>query len=140
MVRKKKNLKKVLVASMSCALLLGSASSVQAYNAKFSFSNTSGVMSPWSYSSEATKFSKDENPVVKCTKTSGSTSKFEYDVANSNKESRVVTFTKSGKFNTTKFSRHTTVKGYKYRLRVCRHGGAWYSKARTDGYWNIDSY
>ncbi|GFH94040.1 hypothetical protein IMSAGC003_00570 [Lachnospiraceae bacterium] len=111
-----------------------------AYNTKFSFDLTSGMFSPWKYSSEAYKYSADENPVVECTYVEPSDATFTYDIVNSNDESRVVAFSAEGTFATREFERNTTVQNKKYRLRVKRDSGAWNSSANTQGTWNIDSY
>lgn len=111
-----------------------------AYNTKFSFDLTSGMFSPWKYSSEAYKYSVDESPVVKCTYVEPSDAKFTYDVVNSNNESRVVVFSAEGTFETRGFERNTTVQNKKYKLAVKRETGAWSSSANTQGAWNIDSY
>lgn len=98
------------------------------------------MFSPWKYSSEAYKYSADENPVVECTYVEPSDATFTYDIVNSNDESRVVAFSAEGTFATREFERNTTVQNKKYRLRVKRDSGAWNSSANTQGTWNIDSY
>lgn len=111
-----------------------------AYNTKFSFNLTSGLGKAYAYSSYATKYTTDENPVVRCTYTSGSTNKFKYTVRNTDNEDRVVPFEKAGTFGNTAFERNTTQQNYKYRLGVARTAGAWNKSASTQGLWNIDSY
>lgn len=111
-----------------------------AYNTKFAFDLTSGMFSPWKYSSEAYKYSEYENPVVECTYVEPSDAKFTYDVVNSNEESRVRSFSAKGTFETREFDGNVTVKNKKYRLRVKRETGSWGSSANTQGHWNIDSY
>lgn len=81
-------------------ILFATVVSSYAYNTKFGFDLNSGWFSSWAYSSYATKFSVSESPVVKCTYTDGSTSKFKYSVFNSDNEQRVVAFTKSGTLST----------------------------------------
>lgn len=122
------------------AILFGSVLSVSAYNGKFSYNLESGWFSPWAYSSYATKYSVDENPVVQCTYTTGSTDNFEYTVRNSNDQDRVVRFTQSGTFGLRAFERNTTVQNHMYKLGVKRVGGSWNSSASVQGLWNIDSY
>ncbi|MEE3470999.1 MAG: hypothetical protein VZR24_10060 [Butyrivibrio hungatei] len=111
-----------------------------AYNTKFSFNLTSGWNKTYAYSDYATKYTTDENPVVRCTYTSGATSKFKYTVRNSNNEDRVIPIEKAGTFGNTAFERNTTQQNYKYRLGVQRLEGAWNTTASTQGLWNIDSY
>lgn len=135
-----KRLKKFTKLTVMGTILFGSVLSVSAYNGKFSFNLSSGWMSPWAYTSYATKYSKSENPVVQCTYANGSTKNFEYTVRNSNNEDRVVPFTKNGTFGIRAFERNTTVQNYKYKLGVTRHGGSWNSSANTQGLWNVDSY
>lgn len=97
-------------------------------------------MSPWAYTNYVYKVTNNEAPIIKCTNTSGSTNNFEYDMANSNGESRVVAFTQAGTFGYHVWSRFNAVGGYQYAARATRHGGAWNSSATTYGNWSPDSY
>ena len=136
----KATFKKWARVTLVLACVLACTATAYAYNTKFSFDLSSGWLSGWAYSSYATKFSVAENPVVKCTYASGSTTTFQYTVRNSNDEDRVVPFTATGTFGTRAFDRNTTVQNYKYKLGVKRDGGAWNSTATSQGQWNIDSY
>lgn len=73
MVRSKKTITKMIFVFI---ILAGMVMTVHAYNTKFSFDLTSGMLSPWAYSSFVYKYTDDESPVVECTYTNGCTSKF----------------------------------------------------------------
>ncbi|NLK23800.1 MAG: hypothetical protein GX309_07445 [Clostridiales bacterium] len=137
MIRSKKTITKMIFVFI---ILVGMVMTVNAYNTKFSFDLTSGMMSPWAYSSFAYKYTDDESPVVECTYTDGCTNKFKYSVFNSNNEHRVTPLTKTGTFGITQFQRDITQKNYSYKLGATREAGSWYESANTQGQWNIDSY
>lgn len=132
--------RKFIVFSIMSLILIAGVLTANAYNAKFSYSIKSGWWSPWKYSDYGWKYSEDQNPVVNCTYSEGSTSYFEYTVVNSNFENRVRVFGDYCTFNTREFNGNITEQGYRYQLGVKRRGGAWNSEARAQGQWNIDSY
>lgn len=136
----KKVFKKFAKVALVFTFVFACTATAYAYNTKFAFDLTSGSLSPWKYSSEAYKYSVDENPVVECTYVKPSDATFKYDVVNSDDESRVVAFSATGTFSTREFERNTTVQNKQYRLAVKRESGSWNSSATTQGKWNIDSY
>lgn len=133
-------IRKIIIFSVMSLILIVGIATVNAYNTKFSYVLTSGLLSPWVYSDYAWKSSKNENPVFNCTYSEGSTSYFHFDVVNSNHQSRVVPFEGYCTFPTREFERNTTQQGFKYKLGIKRRGGTWDSWAKAHGQWNVDSY
>lgn len=136
----KKNFMKFTKMALVFTFVFACTATAYAYNGKFAFDLTSGWTSSWAYSEAVYKYSESENPVVEATYTDPSDATFKYDVVNSNDESRVVPFSKTGTFSLTAFERNTTVQNKQYRLRVKRESGGVFSSASTQGLWNIDSY
>ena len=132
--------KKFVKAALVFTFVFACSATAYAYSGKFAFNLTSGSFSPWKYTDAVYKYSESENPVVEATYTDPSDATFKYDVVNSDEESRVVPFSKTGTFPLTAFDRNTTVQNKQYRLRVKRESGSWSSSASTQGLWNIDSY
>jgi hypothetical protein len=138
-----KSIRKVLTVAVIFTFVFSCVTTAQAYNTKFSFDITPGMLSPWGYSSYATKFTKNESPVVKCTYTGGKTKRFMYTVRNSNNQDKVSPITRTGTFSTTAFKGNQTTQNYMYKLGAMSMDGAsssWLSGTRTEGQWNIDSY
>lgn len=136
----KKVFKKFAKVALVFTFVFACTATAYAYNGKFAFNLTSGSFSSYAYSDAVYKYSESENPVVEATYTDPSDATFQYDVVNSNDESRVVPFSKTGTFSLTAFERNTTVQNKQYRLRVKRESGGVFSSASTQGLWNIDSY
>ncbi|KAB2395360.1 MULTISPECIES: hypothetical protein [Bacillus cereus group] len=126
------------VLGLSGLALFGYAFNAEAANYKFSFDMNTGMWHGSATSSEAYKYTTNENPVLKVESVESKV-RMKFWVINSDGDARSSTYTTSSAGSTT-LENKGMAQNHAYRMSAQTDDGNWYNRYNVTGKWNPDTY